>query len=73
LTTLQNSTDVAIKNTQLFGLVRSEAQANILTSQGAQAVLFPGLHDRDSLLKIASEYDGMLHLPWSNPVMTFVE
>jgi nucleoside-diphosphate-sugar epimerase len=57
LTTLQNSTDVDIKNTQLFGLVRSEAQANALKSKGTQAVLFPGLHDRDSLRKIASEYD----------------
>jgi hypothetical protein len=67
LTTLQNSTDVDIKNTQLFSLVRSEAQANALKSKGTQAVLFPGLHDRDSLRKIASEYDGMLHLPRPTP------
>jgi hypothetical protein len=62
LTRLQYSNDAKISSATFYALVRSEQQADILRSHGISPVLFTGLHDLESVRKLASEYDILVNM-----------
>jgi hypothetical protein len=62
LTRLHSSNDAKIRSATFYALVRSEKQADILRAHGINAVLFAGLHDLESVRKLASEYDVVVNM-----------
>jgi hypothetical protein len=62
LTRLHSSNDADIRSATFYALVRSEKQADTLTAHGFSPVLFTGLHDLESVRKLASEYDVVVNM-----------